>query len=618
VLLGKQFNQVLKKMNNRPRSDVQNMSLDIRRNANFQRRVKSDENDSQTKGVQCFECEGYGHVKPECPTYLKKQKKGYSITWSDEDSEEDKEGESTTKFTAFIGRFKSGDDSSDEEITFEELFDSYRKLCVESEGICKVSNDAKKVIAQMEEERKIHVSTIANLQSKVTMLSTDLQNMTKHVKMLNIGTSKLDEILQLGKRFGDVTGIGFTNTPTRNQVTKPVTKFVSAKGSQNSSVSRHRPRHYAQQTKTTWRCHYCGKKGHIRPFCFKLYGYPKKGKQVKPKPTVNESTKEWRVKKDNACLLVHTCKAAPRNDWYFDSGCSKHMTGRRALLTDLKPNTTRFVTYGDGEKGEVRGSGNVMEDGHPKLDNVLLVEGLHVNLISIGQLCDQGLKVTFNKFECYVTDSENKVIMKGKRGRANCYIWTPPEYEKTCDLMSELNEFTKVLDRLSKIKIKEKTHEDRIRMSSSKLQRLPRLKTQAPSHENPGIHMVSESHYMLDHYKILTQIREFLEEHNVEGLSPISLMARSSANKEAMNANYGKSDGPISQYNVTQDVMTSHCNNVSVIIISKNPIQHSRTKHIGHHFVRDLVKDKVVDHDHIDEQQLEDIYTNVLNEEHFD
>jgi len=36
----------------------------------------------------------------------------------------------------------------------------------------------------------------------------------------------------------------------------------------------------------------------------------------------------------------------------------------------------------------------------PRLVNVLLVKGLTANLISISQLCDQGLEVNFTKLEC--------------------------------------------------------------------------------------------------------------------------------------------------------------------------------------------------------------------------
>ena len=46
-------------------------------------------------------------------------------------------------------------------------------------------------------------------------------------------------------------------------------------------------------------------------------------------------------------------------------------------------------------------------------------------------------------------------------------------------------------------------------------------------------------------------------------------------------------------YGICQEHLTIYCNNTSVIHISKNPIQHSRTKHmeIWHHFIQELVKD---------------------------
>ena len=68
----------------------------------------------------------------------------------------------------------------------------------------------------------------------------------------------------------------------------------------------------------------------------------------------------------------------------------------------------------------------------------------------------------------------------------------------------------------------------------------------------------------------------------------------------------------LTEYNVTQDVITLFCDNLSAINISKNPIQHSRTKHIDirHHFIRELVEDKVITIEHVStENQLADIFT---------
>jgi len=29
-----------------------------------------------------------------------------------------------------------------------------------------------------------------------------------------------------------------------------------------------------EKTSSYWKCHYCNKKGHVKPFCYKLYVYP--------------------------------------------------------------------------------------------------------------------------------------------------------------------------------------------------------------------------------------------------------------------------------------------------------------------------------------------------------
>ena len=48
---------------------------------------KKDEKEPQsTKGITCFECNGHGHVKRECPNYLRMEGKAYAITLSDSDS----------------------------------------------------------------------------------------------------------------------------------------------------------------------------------------------------------------------------------------------------------------------------------------------------------------------------------------------------------------------------------------------------------------------------------------------------------------------------------------------------------------------------------------------------
>ena len=77
----------------------------------------------------------------------------------------------------------------------------------------------------------------------------------------------------------------------------------------------------------------------------------------------------------------------------------------------------------------------------------------------------------------------------------------------------------------------------------------------------------------------------------------------------------------LKEYNVEQDVMTLYCDNMSAINISKNLVQHSRTKHIDirHHYIRDLVDDKVITLKHVDtEEQIADIFTKALDANQFE
>lgn len=72
----------------------------------------------------------------------------------------------------------------------------------------------------------------------------------------------------------------------------------------------------------------------------------------------------------------------------------------------------------------------------------------------------------------------------------------------------------------------------------------------------------------------------------------------------------------LKEYNVKQDVMILYCDNLSAINISKNPIELRRIKHIDihHHFIRDLVEDKIVTVKHVaTEKQLADIFTKALD-----
>ncbi|GAA0186245.1 hypothetical protein LIER_33533 [Lithospermum erythrorhizon] len=137
---------------------------------------------------------------------------------------------------------------------------------------------------------------------------------------------------------------------------------------------------------------------------------------------------QW-VRKQNVVtnVVFTSLKATVWTGCYFDSGCSRHMTGNKANLTSIKEVKTDFVTFGGGEKGKIIGKGSLNVEGLPNLEEVLLVERLTANLISISQLCDNGMKVAFDRSTCSVSNQNNDLIMQGSRSTDNCYLWTPSQ-----------------------------------------------------------------------------------------------------------------------------------------------------------------------------------------------
>ena len=73
-------------------------------------------------------------------------------------------------------------------------------------------------------------------------------------------------------------------------------------------------------------------------------------------------------------------------------------------------------------------------------------------------------------------------------------------------------------------------------------------------------------------------------------------------------------------YGIVQDTLVVYCDNTSARNISKNPVQHSRTKHIDIlHFIRELAENKTVVIEHVaTENQLADIFTKALDSSRFD
>ncbi|XP_073049011.1 uncharacterized protein [Primulina eburnea] len=446
--------------------------------------VQIQSNVRNLDSVQCRECSGYGHYANECANRLRKNK-GMTVTLSDEESDDDQgsnESENHTSLSAVIKEkgsmqinplgvatgvaIPSRNTSSnsvclhsttlaessqsetqevdDDEVTLESVQTMYVELY--EDWIKRTKGNA--ILSKENAELKSQILRLEVILRKKDLelckFKEELGEATQILAKMNSSSSKLDSLLMIGQN--DKARLGYPNSlfeigESSNTERKPTVfvkgsvetsnathteKGAPSKGQISTKKSKSRKRHFI--------CHYCFRPGHIKPYCFKLRDDYKRweSEQVLPqvlyntrcntankKPTVK---RVWIPKAKIQCSVIYTSlKTNIAGIWYFDSGCSRHMTGSKDHLIDYVELRSGHVTYGGGAKGRIAGKGTLNVDGLPNLHNVIYVEGLNSNLISISQLCDDGLHVKFDKDNCDVFDNANTRILTGTRSADNCY-----------------------------------------------------------------------------------------------------------------------------------------------------------------------------------------------------
>nr|GEV57262.1 hypothetical protein [Tanacetum cinerariifolium] len=101
--------------------------------------------------------------------------------------------------------------------------------------------------------------------------------------------------------------------------------------------------------------------------------------------------------------------------WYFESECSKHMTGYRSQLSNFIHKFIGTVKFGNDLVAKIMGYGDY-QIGNVIILRVYYVERIGHNIFLVGQFCDSDLKVAFRKHTCYVCNLEGVDLLSGSRG----------------------------------------------------------------------------------------------------------------------------------------------------------------------------------------------------------
>ncbi|KAI5319284.1 hypothetical protein L3X38_038992 [Prunus dulcis] len=297
--------------------------------------------------------------------------KAYNVTWSDSDPESESEENTIALITTISSDEAQQNNVNNREPNIDYVLEKYDDRLATSKKLNKHNRELAKrvVVLELENSRTARMlqssnanpeivgkgmyekletlqkkcidqnKLIVSLTSDNQILEIELISSNERIIALTIDTEKIDKMISIGRRDGDKHGLGFDSINKSPVVS--VTKFV------RSSLPTGTP-----TSQTTWRfiptCHFCGALRHIQ----------------------------------NAnCSNIFL-------------GCSRHMTGEKSCFLEISTEcVSGMVNFGDGRKSKILGKGKIMATGTPSLDNVLLVENLQANLISLSQLFDEIVEV---------------------------------------------------------------------------------------------------------------------------------------------------------------------------------------------------------------------------------
>ncbi|GKD70928.1 hypothetical protein Tco_1325018, partial [Tanacetum coccineum] len=93
---------------------------------------------------------------------------------------------------------------------------------------------------------------------------------------------------------------------------------------------------------------------------------------------------------------------------YWDSGCSRHMTGNISYLSEYEPYNGGYVSFGHGG-GKITGKGTI-KTGKLEFENVYFVKELKYNMFSVSQIYNNKNNVLFTDSECLVLGKDYKLV----------------------------------------------------------------------------------------------------------------------------------------------------------------------------------------------------------------
>ena len=115
-----------------------------------------------------------------------------------------------------------------------------------------------------------------------------------------------------------------------------------------------------------------------------------------------------------------------KNVWYLDTGASSHMTSKRSYFHSLDENQQGGIKFDDESSIRYEGKRsiflNYLDGEEIKLEGVLYVPSLRVNILSLGKLDEDGFTATLEGGVLSIFDKEGKQFARIRKTNGNMYL----------------------------------------------------------------------------------------------------------------------------------------------------------------------------------------------------
>lgn len=172
------------------------------------------------------------------------------------------------------------------------------------------------------------------------------------------------------------------------------------------AMRRNKQDHHGNQQSKGSKCRACRKFGHIARNC------PEES--MSSKPPEKDSHKPGRA----FGAVLTTGNEIGSDDWFFDSGASRHLTRSKSLLHDVhRAHGRMFAANKGGMQIVAKGTAVISPTCGEEIsvNDVQFVPDLAANLLSVGKIVDKGYTVVFSRKGCKVIDEDGTCVATGSR-----------------------------------------------------------------------------------------------------------------------------------------------------------------------------------------------------------